>query len=129
MTPKEFWEDDPQLFMSYRISYINRKKREVEELDYKCWLQGLYNHKGNNLLFAKLMQFIHNIIAKKPNNDDIEGYPLKPYSELKKEQENKNEIEIENSKRQNETLICQASLKHIYVERIKRQNKGSDANE
>ena len=28
MTAKEFWEDDPALFWSYRISYMQKKKNE-----------------------------------------------------------------------------------------------------
>lgn len=46
MSAEEFWKDDPQLFVSYRTSFINKKKREMEENDYKCWLQGLYIHDG-----------------------------------------------------------------------------------
>lgn len=42
MTAKEFWEDDPALFWSYRISYINRKKNEQEVQNEMLWLQGAY---------------------------------------------------------------------------------------
>ena len=37
MSAEEFWKDDPQLFVSYRTSFINKKKREKDEIDYKCW--------------------------------------------------------------------------------------------
>ena len=30
MSAEEFWKDDPQLFVSYRTSFINKKKREME---------------------------------------------------------------------------------------------------
>lgn len=42
MTAKEFWEDDPALFWSYRISYIRRKKNEQEVQNSMLWLQGAY---------------------------------------------------------------------------------------
>ena len=42
MTAKEFWEDDPALFWSYRISYIQRKKNEQEMQNTMLWLQGAY---------------------------------------------------------------------------------------
>ena len=42
MTAKEFWEDDPALFWSYRISYINRKKNEQFMQNQIAWLQGAY---------------------------------------------------------------------------------------
>ena len=63
MSAEQFWKDDPQLFVSYRTSFINKKKREMEEMDYKCWLQGLYIHDGNGKLFSSLKQFIGNTVA------------------------------------------------------------------
>ena len=35
MSADEFWKDDPQLFVSYRTSFINKKKREREEMEKK----------------------------------------------------------------------------------------------
>ena len=42
MTAKEFWEDDPSLFWSYRISYMQRKKNEQSIQNSMMWLQGAY---------------------------------------------------------------------------------------
>lgn len=42
MTSKEFWEDDPMLFWSYRISYIQRKQTEQKIQNHMMWLQGAY---------------------------------------------------------------------------------------
>ena len=42
MTSKEFWEDDPMLFWSYRISYIQRKQTEQKIQNQLMWLQGAY---------------------------------------------------------------------------------------
>lgn len=42
MTAKEFWEDDPALFWSYRISYMQKKKNEQIVQNQMMWLQGAY---------------------------------------------------------------------------------------
>lgn len=44
MTSKEFWQDDPNLFVSYQTFFINKKKRESEEENYNAWLFGLYEY-------------------------------------------------------------------------------------
>lgn len=46
MSSKDFWEEDPQLYWAYRISYIKKMKLDAEQQDYNCWLQGSYNYKG-----------------------------------------------------------------------------------
>ena len=49
MSSTEFWEDDPQLYWSYRTFYL--KQREVEEFDrkYNSWLLGRINHLSTSL--------------------------------------------------------------------------------
>ena len=89
MSAKEFWEDDPQLFESYRISFINRKKRQFEEEDHRSWLQGLYIYDGMNKLNSRLMQFLINLFSKQKNKDEIGTYPKIPYSQSTKEKEEK----------------------------------------
>ena len=79
MTAEEFWKDDPQLFESYRISFFNKKKKEVEETDYKSWLTGLYVHEGNSNLLSKLLKFINNSFGKNKDNSPIKEYPSKPH--------------------------------------------------
>lgn len=124
MSAKEFWEDDPQLFVSYRTSFINKKKREVEEIDYKCWLQGVYNFKGNNNLVSGLIQVLLCLLGGKGGKrEKIEEYPKKPFNELEKEKLNEKEKEKERYKKQNELLICQASIKQIYLDKIKQKEK------
>lgn len=47
MTSKEFWEDDPQLYWSYRTFYLKKKelegKEEIEKIKYNAWLNGNMN--------------------------------------------------------------------------------------
>ena len=107
MSAEEFWKDDPQLFVSYRTSFINKKKREMEETDYKSWLLGLYIHDGNSKLHYSLIQYIGNLVSSffkgKKDNTKIESYPNKPYNELskekKKEKKNKNKNYINCNKK------------------------------
>lgn len=129
MSADEFWKDDPQLFVSYRTSFINRKKRELEEVDYKCWLQGLYIHDGNGKLFTSLKQFIRNTIASmfkgSKDNSKIDTYPKKPYMELEKEKKEESKeknkkmkyFEFENS------LRYYGTMKKRYLEKIEKQKK------
>lgn len=121
MTAKEFWEDDPQLFVSYRISFINKKERELKEEDYKCWLQGVYNHNGNSILFAKLQQFIVSLFSKNKQNNKIEEYPLYPYSEqkrLKEQQENKSKNDYMKFQKD---CVHLGTLKKQYLDKISKE--------
>lgn len=130
MSADEFWKDDPQLFVSYRTSFINKKKREMEEADYKCWLQGLYVHNGNGLLFSSLKQFISNILASmfkgKKDTSVIDCYPNKPYLELdndkKKEIENKNKNDKYDKFEKD--IMYYGTLKKQYLERLENKKKG-----
>lgn len=129
MSAEEFWKDDPQLFVAYRTSFINKKNREMEELDYKCWLQGLYIHDGNGKLFSSLKQFIGNIIASmfkgKKDNKQIDTYPIKPYMELAKEQKKE---EIEKKKKENyqeyqKSMIYFGTIKQRFLENLKKKGE------
>ena len=129
MSAEQFWKDDPQLFVSYRTSFINKKKREMEEMDYKCWLQGLYIHDGNGKLFSSLKQFIGNTVASifkgKKDNKQIESYPKKPYMELEKERIKE---EMEKKKKQNyqdfhNSLIYFGTMKQRYLDKLKKKGE------
>lgn len=131
MSAEEFWKDDPQLFVSYRTSFINKKKREIEEEDYKSWLRGLYIHDGGSILLLSLRQFITNILSGffKGNKDtkELPSYPDKPYSE--KEKEHKKETEKETKEKEREekykdfenSLVYFGTLKQQYLDKIRRK--------
>ena len=129
MSADEFWKDDPQLFVSYRTSFINKKKREMEEYDYKCWLQGLYNHNGNGILFNSLKQFIGNTIASmfkgKKDNTKIDTYPAKPYNELAKEKEleDKKLKARANYDEFQKSLAYYGTMKKRYLESVRNKSK------
>lgn len=124
MSAEEFWKDDPQLFVSYRTSFINKKKRELEETDYKCWLNGLYTHDGNGKLFSSLKQFISNMLSKTKDRNKIDTYPNKPYSELEKDK-TKEEINKKKENNYNEfqnSLSYFGTMKQRYLESLKNKN-------
>ena len=120
MSAEEFWKDDPQLFISYRTYFINKKKREMEEEDYKSWLRGLYIHDGNGKLMSSLKQFIHNIIAKNKDNTKIDTYPTKPYTELMKEEEINKQKELRDNKYKQfeNSLIYFGTMKQQYRDKL-----------
>lgn len=129
MSADEFWKDDPQLFVSYRTSFLNKKQREFEEEDYKSWLRGLYIHNGNGLLFSSLKQFISNKVAGlfkgKKDNTKIDTYPVKPYSELEKENKKKTEEKKkeEKYKKFENDLVYFGTLKQQYLDKITKKNQ------
>ena len=133
MSAEEFWKDDPQLFVSYRISFIKRKERELTEEDYKSWLRGLYTYDGNSKLFASLRQFINNTLAgmfkSAKDNTKIETYPTKPYFELKREEEQKQKLKQEELKRKEKyknfesSLLYFGSIKQRYLDNLNKKGE------
>lgn len=122
MSADEFWKDDPQLFVSYRTSFINKKKRESKELDYECWLKGLYTYDGNSKLNAILRQTIGNLFAKTPNTQKIDTYTKKPYTEIQKETKKKRQENYHYNNYQN-SLIYFGSLKKVYMDKLMNKSK------
>ena len=117
MSADEFWKDDPQLFVSYRTSFVNKQKRRAEEMDYDSWLKGLYVYDGNSKLTASLRQTISNIMAKQPNTDKIDTYTKKPYTEIEKDKKLKTEEKSDYKNYQN-SLIYYGSIKQIYLDKM-----------
>jgi len=122
MSADEFWKDDPQLFVSYRTSFLNKKQREMEEEDYKSWLRGLYVHNGNGLLFNSLKQFISQIVSGKKDNTKINTYPTKPYFEIEKEKQQRKEQDEKKKKYEEfeNDLVYFGTLKQQYLDKIKK---------
>ena len=117
MSSEEFWKDDPQLFVSYRTSFINKKKREMEEMDYKCWLQGLYVYKATINSEEVLRNTLVNMFSSKKQNLKLEEYPKKPFSEMNKEE--KKEIQKEKKYEDFHNSLCYfGSMKQRYIDSI-----------
>lgn len=121
MSAEQFWKDDPQLFVSYRTSFINKKKKEAEEEDYKCWLQGLYIHDGNGKLVTSLKQLLVNMFSSKhKDKTPIEQYPKKPYHLLEEEKVRKKEQDDRTQKYNNfqNSLMYFGTLKQQYLDKL-----------
>lgn len=125
MSADEFWKDDPQLFVSYRTSFINKKKRELEEHDYKCWLQGLYIHDGNGKLNSSLKQLIGNMFSSKKDHTKIDVYPTKPYLELEKDKSKQKQIDLKKDKYKEfeKSLVYFGSMKQRYLENLSKKGE------
>lgn len=131
MSAEEFWKDDPQLFVSYRTSFISKKKRAMEEEDYKSWLKGLYVHEGNTIILLSLRQFITNLLAGffKGSKDtkELPSYPDKPYSEKEKDKKAKKEKEKKQKEREEKykefenSLVYFGTLKQQYLDKVRRK--------
>lgn len=118
MSSEEFWKDDPQLFVSYRTSFINKKKREMEELDYKCWLQGLYVYKATLNSEEVLRNTLVNMFSSKKQDLKIDEYPKKPFSELSKQEKTKEEIKKDKYKEFQNSLCYFGSMKQRYIDKL-----------
>ena len=121
MSSEEFWKDDPQLFVSYRTSFINKKKREMEEMDYKCWLQGLYVYKATINSEEVLRNRLVNMFSSKKLNINIDEYPNKPFSEKSKNIENKKTKELTKEEKYKEfqnSLCYFGSMKQRYIDKL-----------
>lgn len=120
MSSEEFWKDNPDLFLSYRTSFLNKKKKEMEETNFKCWLQGLYLHDGNSVLNERLTVSISRMLGGKGKFSE-QTYTKQPY-DLFKENEEKT-IEKEKEKKHNDyfkSFNYFASIKQKFKEKIKK---------
>lgn len=100
MSSTEFWEDDPQLYWSYRVSYVRKKETEIKEktelMKYCCWLQGSVNNVAvsvalNNAFTKKKIEYPS---FEKMFNEKLDT----PKTELQKELEKETDNDIRQQK-------------------------------
>ena len=87
MSSKEFWEDDPQLYWSYRTFYLKKIESETEKLNYENWLNGSYTYLAvsialNNAFSKKKLEY-----PDKPLGAKIEKPKTKLQQILEKEKD------------------------------------------
>lgn len=125
MSSEEFWKDDPQLFISYRTSFINKRKKEIDDIDYKCWLQGVYIMESVGRLVASLKQMIGNMFSSTKDRTKIDEYPKQPLSILQEEQVKKDkEMERKNKYDKFEKdIIYFGTLKQQYINKLKKDKE------
>ena len=86
MSSKEFWEDDPQLYWSYRTFYFKKLQLEQDMINYKCWLNGSYAFLGFSVA-------LNNAFSKNKAE-----YPDKPYGMNKKSPKTELQKKLEQEK-------------------------------
>lgn len=52
MSYDEFWYEDPELFFSYRFSFLKKLEIEQQKANYQAWLYGLYNYQAHSISLA-----------------------------------------------------------------------------
>jgi len=103
MPLQEFWNDDPDLLWAYRNSYMQKMEQDLEiekqMINYKAWLQGLYNNRAIVSALSKDIQYFN-----KPINLDE-----KPKTAEEKRQELTHKIKEQKARAQ--MLLKQRSEK------------------
>ena len=85
MSYDDFWYKDPELFFSYRFSYLKKLEIDQKKMNYDSWLKGLYTCEAHTVALAKAFGG--------KNSHNVE-YPSKPHefdsvTPTKEEKENK----------------------------------------
>jgi hypothetical protein len=93
MSYTEFWEGDLSLPKFYREAEKKRQKRQLDDENFHCWLQGKYNFEAFSCVMANAF--------KKKGSPPVE-YRREPYK-LGKEEENMTEEQLE-QKKENENV-------------------------
>ena len=120
MTSEEFWKDDPNLFLAYHTSFINKKKRAYEESNYNSWLQGLYIHESATIINSHLEVAINRSHGGDAQYDKKAKYPSKPYNLFENEEKKEKESKEEKQKEYYESYNYFATLKQRFVEKIEK---------
>lgn len=80
MSPHDFWEGDVTLPIFYRKMHKNKLKREVEDDNFRSWLNGRYIYEAFAVVLA-------NAFAKK--GAKTAEYPSEPYDLFKEREQDK----------------------------------------
>lgn len=70
MSSKEFWEDDPQLYWSYRTFYFKQREVAEKDLQYNAWLKGSMNMMATS---NAIKNNFSKDVAKYPTYEEIFG--------------------------------------------------------
>ena len=96
MSSKEFWEDDPQLYWSYRTFYLKKIETETEILNYENWLNGSYTYLAvsvalNNSFSKKKIEYPDRPLGTKKQHPKTE---LQKILEKEKDKDVRQQIEF-----------------------------------
>ena len=90
MSSKEFWEDDPQLYWSYRTFYLKKMQSQAEEINYTSWLNGSYTYLATSVSLNNAFSKQKIDYPKKPMGMEEKH----PKTELQKELEKEKDKDI-----------------------------------
>jgi hypothetical protein len=91
MSYDEFWNKDPQLFFSYRFSYMEKLKETEYKENYIAWLNGVYNYQAfQTVLFNAFKGKEEQPQSYLSKPIDFYSKPETPVSKEKKEVKKKN---------------------------------------
>lgn len=115
MTSDEFWKDNPDLFFSYRTSFILKEKRKAEYDNYVSWLNGLYNCKSFSVVYSNAW-----------NKNSKETYFNYPLDVLKNEEKNKPSKEKQREilqKQYEQDCMFFSSIKQRFIETLSQKGE------
>lgn len=87
MSSKEFWEDDPQLYWSYRTFYLKQKEIEGTEINRIGWLIGSYTYTAVSIALNNAFSKQKRNYPKSPFGEDLELNKSEFQKELEKEKD------------------------------------------
>lgn len=85
----EFWNDEPDLLWTYRDLYMKKMEQDIEiekqMINYRCWLQGLYNYNAIASAFSKNAKYFNKPIEFKQKPRTIEEQRQELISKIEKQ--------------------------------------------
>ena len=83
MTTEEFWNGEPRIL----CSYIKKHELELDEINRKAWLFGLYTYKAVNVVISNFASSF-----SKSNNGTQQTYFERPIEEFQSDYKVKKEV-------------------------------------
>lgn len=105
MTPEQYWEQDCWLTKYYREAYLLKQEREIKDMNYKCWLQGLYFYEA----LCDVAPILNAFAAK---GTSTKKYVSEPYPLTQEEIENQKE---------NERVERMNNIKQQFINSVKKK--------
>lgn len=89
MTSKDFWENDPQLYWSYRTFYLKKLEEEELHMKYSSWLNGTLAYTATSIA-------LNNAFSKKKEKFPTFNELFDESSENSDKQQDKNKKKTSN---------------------------------
>jgi outer membrane receptor for ferrienterochelin and colicin len=100
MTAKEFWNEDPALMWSYRLTFIQKQKNQNYRDNQLAYLTGLYN-------YSALSTVIHNSFSKEKPIEYMQPIDI---DKIEEESKMTREEKIAKMRKENEDKIRKRAM-------------------